>query len=586
MTLQPCPACRAPNDIAGLAPGARVSCSGCGLGFDILAVEARAALAGGTARFAEPGAMEVEPTLVPPSRPALAQAVTAVSTAAPELPGYTLLELLGRGGMGEVWRARQLSLDRTVAVKLLPPTLAADAEFVGRFDKEATALASLSHPHIIQIIDRGHVGDHYFFAMELVEGRSLREVIDRGGLSAVEALRSVLGVARAIECAHERGIIHRDLKPENILVDGRGHVKVADFGLAGIRGSEPKLQLTGTRVAMGTLNYMAPEQRRDARSVDGRADLYSLGVVLYELLTRELPIGRFALPSQRVKGLDASVDPVVARLLEAEPEHRYPSATPLCADLEAVLSRLTSGSAPLMLLPVGTGGSAVSPSTAAAAPASTAKSGLRAWLSLRTGLAVVGAIALLGIGVSALRKGMRAEPPNTNDEVFVSAALTKLEGEKQGLRLDFVPGQEELNAHAGHWRLEGGALRSTQAGDETGADGGRPLRPRAYIADRYFSSDDFTVETRMTVAQVPEPYRVKRDAQRFAELSFRMTGIQVSVFAIPEQGMRLMWKYDGPQGEVAGSSGTDVAQLLEDEYPVPKGPFRVRLTLRKVKGGT
>src|SRR5215217_791060 len=156
--------------------------------------------------------------------------------------------------------------------------------------------------------------------MEFVEGRALREAISAGALSPQQSLKLMLQVARAVECAHDKDIIHRDLKPENILLDGRGNVKVADFGLAGIRRPDSRLQLTATAVAMGTLNYMAPEQRRDAKNVDGRADLFSFGVVLYEMLTGELPVGRFKLPSERVQGLDARVDEVVARLLENEPE--------------------------------------------------------------------------------------------------------------------------------------------------------------------------------------------------------------------------------------------------------------------------
>src|SRR5688572_33260601 len=127
--------------------------------------------------------------------------------------------------MGEVWRALQTSLGRTVAVKLLPPKLAQDPEFVARFDKEATALAALSHPNIIQIIDRGVAGDHYYFVMEFVEGRSLRDIVNAGRPPPHDALRLVAQICRAIDYAHEKNIIHRDLKPENILVDARGHVK-------------------------------------------------------------------------------------------------------------------------------------------------------------------------------------------------------------------------------------------------------------------------------------------------------------------------------------------------------------------------
>ncbi|NPC86618.1 serine/threonine protein kinase, partial [Pyxidicoccus fallax] len=300
-----------------------------------------------------------------------------------ELPGFELLEVLGRGGMGEVWLARQQSLGRTVAVKLLPPRLAKDPEFVTRFEKEATALAALNHPHIIQIIDRGVAGEHYYFVMEYVEGRSLREAM-AAGVKPERALKILLSVARAIECAHDKGIIHRDLKPENILLDGRGHVKVADFGLAGIRAQDSRLQLTATAVAMGTLNYMAPEQRRDAKNVDGRADLFSIGVMLYEVLTGELPLGRFKLPSAKVPGLDPRIDEVVERLLETDPEARYARAGELAAALEAMI---TNSSAPG--LPQGDVERRVV--TARVRPASNLSRRMRAgWRRVRGGLSVVG----------------------------------------------------------------------------------------------------------------------------------------------------------------------------------------------------
>ncbi|RKH90065.1 serine/threonine protein kinase, partial [Corallococcus praedator] len=266
-------------------------------------------------------------------------AETVLTGAKPQLPGLELLEVLGRGGMGEVWLARQQSLGRTVAVKVLPPRLAKDAEFVSRFDKEATALAALSHPHIVQIIDRGVAGEHYYFVMEYVEGQSLRHALSGADpISPQQALKVLLQVTRAVEAAHEKNIIHRDLKPENILLDGRLNAKVADFGLAGIRQPDSQKQLTATSVAMGTLNYMAPEQRRDAKNVDGRADLFSLGVMMYEALTGELPVGRFKLPSQRVRGLDPRLDPVVERLLETDREARYATATEVCEALESLVS--------------------------------------------------------------------------------------------------------------------------------------------------------------------------------------------------------------------------------------------------------
>ncbi|HYO60004.1 serine/threonine-protein kinase, partial [Archangium sp.] len=340
-----CPSCARAHDVSGLPDGHEVTCA-CGARFPV-----RVSRLASASSVDEPELSA--PTLVRPSQASEETSPDArgselegsfVGTVV-ELPGYELVHVLGRGGMGEVWLARQKSLGRMVAVKVLPPRLAKDPEFVTRFDKEATALAALNHPNIVQIIDRGVAGEHYFFVMEYVEGRSLREVMRE--LSPPEALRVALQVARAIECAHDKDIIHRDLKPENILLDGRGHVKVADFGLAGIRRPDSRLRLTATAVAMGTLNYMAPEQRRDAKNVDGRADLFSFGVVLYEMLTGELPVGRFKLPSERVAGLDARVDAVVARLLENEPEARYASATEVCAELEAMVAHSSAPGLPV-----------------------------------------------------------------------------------------------------------------------------------------------------------------------------------------------------------------------------------------------
>ena len=265
MTTQSCPSCARTHPVSTLREGAEVPCV-CGAHFTVRTTGSR------------PPGNALGHSLGHASGEDDAMDSTRLASPALELPGYTLEHVLGRGGMGEVWLGRQMSLGRRVAVKVLPPRLAKDPEFVRRFDKEATALASLSHPNIVQIIDRGVAAEHYFFVMEYVEGRSLREVMRQ--LSPSEALRVALQMARALECAHDQGIIHRDLKPENVLLDGRGHVKVADFGLAGIRRVDSGPQLTATSVAMGTLNYMAPEQRRDAKSVDGRADLFSLGVVL------------------------------------------------------------------------------------------------------------------------------------------------------------------------------------------------------------------------------------------------------------------------------------------------------------------
>jgi serine/threonine protein kinase len=257
------------------------------------------------------------------------------------VPGYKLEALVGKGGMGEVHKATQLSLGRTVAVKLLSGELAKDPAFVARFEKEAAALAALSHPHVVSIVDKGRAKETYFLVMEYVDGPSLREVMRSPLLDSAGALKIGLEICRAIEYAHSRGVIHRDLKPENILFDEQagGIPKVSDFGLAGfLEGAhESKFNVTETHVAMGTVSYMAPEQRVDAKTADHRADVYSLGVILYELLVGELPVGHFDPPSQRKPGLDKRLDGIISRCLKPIPADRYQSVADLISDLEPLV---------------------------------------------------------------------------------------------------------------------------------------------------------------------------------------------------------------------------------------------------------
>jgi hypothetical protein len=247
--------------------------------------------------------------------------------------------------MGAVYKARQPTLDRLVAVKILPPAVASDPDFAQRFSREARALARLSHPHIVSVYEFGHVQGLYFFVMEYVDGANLRSAIQAARLKAEEALAIVPQICEALQYAHDEGVVHRDIKPENILIDKRGRVKIADFGLAKIvgqssvasPGSPPTrdFTLTGTHQVMGTLHYMAPEQIEKPQTVDHRADIYSLGVVFYEMLTGELPIGRFAAPSQKVQ-MDVRLDEVVLRTLEKEPERRYQHASDVKTEVESI----------------------------------------------------------------------------------------------------------------------------------------------------------------------------------------------------------------------------------------------------------
>jgi tRNA A-37 threonylcarbamoyl transferase component Bud32 len=250
-------------------------------------------------------------------------------------PNLEILKLVGRGGMGAVYKARQPDLDRFVAVKILPREIQGDPGFGDRFLREARTLAKLNHPNIVAVYDFGQIDELFYFVMEFVDGVTLRDTIAAGSVAPEEALRIIPSLCDALQFAHEEGIVHRDIKPENILLDKRGRVKIADFGLAKLLNgeSDDEQNLTGTHQVMGTVKYMAPEQMTTSRNVDHRADIYSLGVVFYELLTGDLPVGWFAPPSKKV-AIDVRLDEVVLRTLEAEPSRRYQHASEVKSAVE------------------------------------------------------------------------------------------------------------------------------------------------------------------------------------------------------------------------------------------------------------
>jgi len=263
-----------------------------------------------------------------------------------QFPQLEILEMLGQGGMGVVYKARQRQLDRLVALKILPPQIGLNEAFAERFTREARSLAGLSHPHIVIIYDFGHTeAGLYYFIMEYVDGTDLRRVIQTGELSASEALTIIPQICEALQYAHEEGIVHRDIKPENILLNKKGQVRIADFGIAKLldrTATRPTSMLTKVGQQMGTPHYMAPEQIEHPSEVDHRADIYSLGVVFYEMLTGELPLGRFAPPSKKVQ-VDLRLDNVVLRTLEKEPERRYQHVSEVKTDVEAISSGGRSG---------------------------------------------------------------------------------------------------------------------------------------------------------------------------------------------------------------------------------------------------
>jgi serine/threonine protein kinase len=247
---------------------------------------------------------------------------------AEKFPQFEILECLGRGGMGVVYKARQKSLNRLVAIKILAPEREREARFAGRFAKEAEMLAKLSHPHIVTIHDFGETGGLYYLVMEFINGVNLRDLLREGKMAPEQALAIVPPICDALQFAHDHGIVHRDIKPENILLDREGRVKIADFGIATLAGDAAE--------RAGTPHYMAPEQSGGAKAIDHRADVYALGVVLYEMLTGERPTAFPVAPSQRVQ-IDVRLDEVVLRALAHQPERRFQSA----GDFNTVLGEVT-----------------------------------------------------------------------------------------------------------------------------------------------------------------------------------------------------------------------------------------------------
>jgi YVTN family beta-propeller protein len=271
-----------------------------------------------------------------------------------EVSGYRVDELIGRGGMGEVYRAWDERLERNVALKILVPRLADDDAFRERLLRESRLAASLDHPNVVPVYDAGEAVGRFFLAMRYVEGTDLRAVLRAEGTLAPErAIDIAAQVAGALDAAHEKGLVHRDVKPSNVLIDERGHCYLADFGLTQLvssQGQAPDESL------IGTLDYVAPEQIRGS-DVDGRADVYSLSCLLFECLTGEVPFPRPsevatlyahledepARPSERRPELPVDLDDVLGRAMAKEPDERQPSCTALVEEARVALGLVGTG---------------------------------------------------------------------------------------------------------------------------------------------------------------------------------------------------------------------------------------------------
>lgn len=267
-------------------------------------------------------------------------------------PNLEIQRLAGQGGMGFVFKARQVKLERLVALKILPESLAAQPAFAERFAREGRLLARLNHPNIVAVYDFGEADGLFYLIMEYVDGVNLRQAIKSGWFSSAQALSIVPRICDALQFAHSEGILHRDIKPENILLDTKGRVKIADFGIAKlVSETAAEARLTQSGSPLGTPHYMAPEQIETPDKVDHRADIYSLGVVFYEMLTGELPLGCFSKPSEK-SGSDPRLDQVILSTLAKERERRTQSVEEVRTQVETIAT--TSPIPPIVRSPAPT----------------------------------------------------------------------------------------------------------------------------------------------------------------------------------------------------------------------------------------
>ncbi len=345
-----------PGEATSVMNATTVHCPACGTG--VLALpDATAAVCARCKTAFSPWGL---PTMPPPgSASAVTPPATGDSLVGTTLGVRRLLRVIGKGGMGTVYEAEDPARGR-VAVKVLPPHLARDDGFVTRFRREAAVLAGLSHPNLVEVFERGQDGDRCYFVMEYVRGESLRKALERGPLPWRDALCITRDVLSGLGFAHGRGVVHRDLKPENVILEADGRARLLDFGLSRIvRGeaAEDLSRLTHTNVVLGTYEYMAPEQRLGSQLVDERSDLYALGVILYEMLTGSLPLGRFEPASVLRPGVPGSLDAVINRALAGTTQGRHPSAAAFREAIDAAEANPAAGPSGVGLpaaVPVGT----------------------------------------------------------------------------------------------------------------------------------------------------------------------------------------------------------------------------------------
>lgn len=364
------------------------------------------------------------------------------------LPQYEITAFIARGGMGAVYKGTQRALKRPVAIKVLPPDLReGDLQFAERFKHEAQAMARLTHPNIVAVYDAGETADGLlYFVMEFIEGTDVAQIIASSGrVEPAQAVPIITAVCEALAFAHEEGIVHRDIKPSNIMIDRRGRVKVADFGLAKSVNVDASL-VTSSSVAMGTPDFIAPEVLIPGMKVDGRADIYAVGVMLYQMITGAIPRGRFALPSGIVPQVDKRLDEIVDRAMQTDREQRYSTAIEMKRDVESVV--------------MVKGDSAGTParSFSSAGAESTKKSGLSARAPLF--LAAAG-VLVMGAGAWFLLKPP-AQTLNNDGLGKTNTSSSSAAAELPTEWIDGTPALREAGIKTGNLKEEDGWLSATQ----------------------------------------------------------------------------------------------------------------------------
>ncbi|MCK5128018.1 MAG: serine/threonine protein kinase [candidate division Zixibacteria bacterium] len=244
---------------------------------------------------------------------------------APKIGDYEIVSKIGKGGIAEVFKGIQSSLQREVAIKVLSPQFVHDSDIVQRFERESIMIANLNHPNIVHVIDKGVQGGRFYFVMEYVDGTDFKNIIYNPNIDTKIKIEMIVQVCKALDYAHKNDVVHRDMKPANILIDKQGNAQIADFGIAQLR-DKTDVEVTSSDIVMGTVAYMSPEQKFSSANVTKATDIYALGIILYEICCHRKPEGRFKMPSEVNSAIPQAMDSIISTCLQETPGDRFPTA--------------------------------------------------------------------------------------------------------------------------------------------------------------------------------------------------------------------------------------------------------------------